>query len=127
MVRTDVQEVCSWDHVTKANPDGLPCGRPSKYEVNGPNGYFVCGIHKRSAEAIGEVDIRLMCPRCHGQGVIHVAIGGNVGLGLCPGCGGHSETPWSRWWRGRSTPRSAGTAPNDGDLDPTPKSHQNGS
>ncbi len=49
---------CDWDFVTSANPTGRPCGRAAKWEVNYPEGYHVCGIHKRSAEAIGDIDIR---------------------------------------------------------------------
>lgn len=41
---------CDWDH------NGV-CHRKAKYEVNGPDGYFICGIHKSSAMAIGETDI----------------------------------------------------------------------
>lgn len=53
------EPTCSWDHVTRTNPDAEVCGRPAKWEVNRgevSKGYLVCGIHKRSAEAIGERD-----------------------------------------------------------------------
>ena len=49
---------CVWDHITRANPKGKKCGRPAIYEVNPPDGYYVCGIHLRSAHAIGDVDFR---------------------------------------------------------------------
>lgn len=49
---------CSWDHVTPSNPTGQKCGKPAKVEVNGPDGYFVCGIHARAARSIGDTDQR---------------------------------------------------------------------